>query len=137
MRKTSIFGHQFGKFWPKWAKREFFKKEIGTFFSRLQALTNCKVSEKNNERFSRNCVTNYRMNERDSLGLQRLRWETKKSDKSSFWVILGPKWPNFYHFLVKIRPIRVWQKTKNFNSIYTNHISTKCKNLKKTTYFVR
>ena len=24
----------------------FFKKELGTFFSRLQALTNCKVSEK-------------------------------------------------------------------------------------------
>ena len=32
----------------------------------LQALTNSKVSEKNNERFSRNRVTT---NERDSLGL--------------------------------------------------------------------
>ena len=53
MRKTSIFEH-FGpkrpildSFWPKWAKRDFFfKKALGTFLSRLQALTNCKVSEK-------------------------------------------------------------------------------------------
>ena len=62
MRKTSIFGH-FGPKWPifdsfgpKWPILEvfvqngqngnFFKKELGTFFSRLQALTNCKVSEK-------------------------------------------------------------------------------------------
>ena len=38
----------------------FVKKALGTFLSRLQALTNCKVSEKSNERFSRNCVTNER-----------------------------------------------------------------------------
>ena len=56
MRKTSIFGH----FGPKWAKRKFFEKALGTFFSRLQALTNCKVSEKSNEWFSRNYVTNGR-----------------------------------------------------------------------------
>ena len=61
--KTSIFGHIGPKwpilvsFWQKRAKREFFKKALGTFLSRLQALTNCKVSEKSNERFSRNCVT--------------------------------------------------------------------------------
>ena len=66
MHKTSIFGH-FGpkwpilySFWPKWAKRDFFKKALGTFFSRLQALTNCKVSGKSNERFSRNRVTDVR-----------------------------------------------------------------------------
>ena len=68
--KPSIFGHFWPKkqildsFWPKWAKREFFQKELGTFFTRLQALTNCKVSEKSNERFSRNCVTNGRTNGR-------------------------------------------------------------------------
>ena len=35
----------------------FFKKAFGTFFSRLQALNNCKVSEKSNEQFSSNSVT--------------------------------------------------------------------------------
>ena len=51
-------------FWPKWAKREFFQKVHGTFFSRLQALTNCKVSEKSNEQFPRKALrTNGRMNE--------------------------------------------------------------------------
>ena len=52
IRKTSIFGH----FGPKWQILEvfgqngqngnFFKKALGTFLSRLQALTNCKFSEK-------------------------------------------------------------------------------------------
>ena len=65
MRQNSIFAH-FGpkwpildSFWPKWAKREFFsKKALGTFLSRLQAPTNCKVSEKSNERISRKTVAN-------------------------------------------------------------------------------
>ena len=81
MRKTSIFGH-FGpkwpildSFWPNWAKRDFFfKKALGTFFLPLQALTNCKVSEKSTERFPRKSVayvrtcgrTNVRMNRRNS-----------------------------------------------------------------------
>ncbi len=73
----------------------FFKKALGTFLSRLQALTNCKVSEKSNERFSRNCVTdgrtngrtdertNGRTNGRDSLGLfSAKRRETKKNIKN-------------------------------------------------------
>ena len=62
-------------FWAKMANFEqflakmgktgiFFKKALGTFFSRLQALTNCKVSEKSNERFPRKRVTNERTNER-------------------------------------------------------------------------
>ena len=56
-KKSSIFGH-FGQKWPIldsfWPKQDiFFKKALGTFFSRLQALTNCKVSEKSNERISR------------------------------------------------------------------------------------
>ena len=67
--------------------RFFFKKALGTFLSRLQALTNCQVSEKSNERFSRNCVTDERTDERtdgrtderDSLGLfSANRRETKK-----------------------------------------------------------
>ena len=53
--------------------------------SPIHVLANCKVSEKSNERFSRNCVTDERTNgrmdgrtdRRDSLGLQRLRRETK------------------------------------------------------------
>ena len=57
-------GH-FGEFLAKMAKTvKIIKKALGTFFSRLQALTNCKVSEKINERFSRNCVTNERTDER-------------------------------------------------------------------------
>ena len=35
----------------------FSKKGLGAFFSHLQALTNSKVSEKSNERFSSNSVT--------------------------------------------------------------------------------
>ena len=52
------------------------KKRLEHFF----ALTgpNCKDSEKSNERFARNCVTNEgRTNGRYSLGLQRLCRETK------------------------------------------------------------
>ena len=67
MQKTSVFGHFWSKrtildsFWPKWAKREiFFKKAHGKFLSRLQTLTNCKVSEKSNERFSSNRLTHVR-----------------------------------------------------------------------------
>ena len=36
-----------------------------------------KFQKKSNEQFSRNCVTYERTNERDSLGLQQLRRETK------------------------------------------------------------
>ena len=60
----------FGQFLAKMGEMGFF-----------QALTNCKVSEKSNERFSSNSVTDVRTdartNERESLGLQRLRRETK------------------------------------------------------------
>ena len=83
-------------FWAFWAKMAnlgqflakmgktgiFFKKTLGKFFSHLQALTNCKVSEKSNERFSSNSVTyvstDVRTHGRESLGLQQLRRETKK-----------------------------------------------------------
>ena len=48
-------------FWAFWAKMGktgiFFKKTLGKFFPRLQALTNYKVSEKSNEPFSSNRVT--------------------------------------------------------------------------------
>ena len=48
----------FGQFLAKMGKTGiFFKKALETFFSHLQALTNCKVSEKSNERFSSNRVT--------------------------------------------------------------------------------
>ena len=84
MFKTFTFGHFEPKrpisdsFCPKWAKRVFFpKKTFGTFLSHLQALTNCTVSEKSNERFSSNSVTYGRTDVREPLGLQRLRRETK------------------------------------------------------------
>ena len=77
----------FGQFFAKMGKTGiFFKKELGTFFSHLQALTNCKVSEKSNERFSSNSATDVRTdghtNGRESLGLQRLRRETKKGQNT-------------------------------------------------------
>ena len=40
----------------------FFKKALGTYFSQLQALTNCKVSEKSNERILRYYRAKERMN---------------------------------------------------------------------------
>ena len=72
--RLPIFGH-FGPKSPILDSSDFIKKALGTFLSRLQALTGCKISEKSNERFSRNCVTDGR----DSLGLKRLRRETKKN----------------------------------------------------------
>ena len=84
----------FGQFLAKMDKTAiFFKKALETFFSHLQALTNCKVSEKSNERFSSNSVTygrtHARTHGRESLGLQRLRRETKNAWKNdifdSFW----------------------------------------------------
>ena len=47
----------FGQFLAKMGETGFFfKKALGTFFPPLQALTNCKVSEKSNERISRKAV---------------------------------------------------------------------------------
>ena len=69
MHKTFIFGHlgQKGPFWKFLAKMakmvKIIKKGLGTFFSHLQALTNCKVSEKSNERFPRKNVADERKNE--------------------------------------------------------------------------
>ena len=55
----------FDQFLAKTAKTvKIVKKALGTFFSRLQALTNCKVSEKIHERFSRKRVTDERTNGR-------------------------------------------------------------------------
>ena len=49
----------FGQFLAKMGETGFFfKKGLGTFFPPLQALTNCKVSEKSNERISRKGVAN-------------------------------------------------------------------------------
>ena len=72
--KTPIF---FDSFWAKMGKKgNFFKKSLGTFFSRLEVLQlTAKFQKKSNEQFSRNCL---RMNGRDSLGLKRIRRETKK-----------------------------------------------------------
>ena len=87
MQKTSIFWEfcakkvNFGQFLTKMGiTGNLSKKPLGTFLSGLQALTNYKVPEKNNERISRNCVTD----KRDSLSLKRLGRETKKFDKRYF-----------------------------------------------------
>ena len=53
-RHTSSQMANFGQFWPKWAKRDFFqRKRLEHLFSLLKALINCKVSEKSNERIPR------------------------------------------------------------------------------------
>ena len=65
-KKTSILGilGQNGQFWTGFGQngrnRIFFKKALGTFFPPLQALTNCKDSEKSNERILSNRVTDGR-----------------------------------------------------------------------------
>ena len=57
----NLFGPKkanFGQFLAKMGKMEFFsKKAHRTFFSHLQAETYYKISEKSNERISRNRVT--------------------------------------------------------------------------------
>ena len=62
-----------GQFWTDFGQNGrngiFFKKAFGTFFSRLKALINCKVSEKSNE------------------GIPR------KMRKTSIFGHFGPKWP--------------------------------------------
>ena len=58
---TSSQMANFAQFLTKMAKTvKIIKKVLGTFFSHLQALTNCKVSEKSNERFPRKRVTHVR-----------------------------------------------------------------------------
>ena len=78
-------------FWAKMANFGQFLAKMGIcskkrFFSRLQALTNSKVSEKSNERFSSNRVTDVRTyahtDGRESLGLQWLRRETKNGQST-------------------------------------------------------
>ena len=68
--KNSILGIlcQNGQFWTVFGQNgktgTFFKKALGTFFSRLQALTMRKVSEKSNERFPRKSIPHVRTYER-------------------------------------------------------------------------
>ena len=105
----------FGQFLAKMGKTGiFFKKALGTFFSHLQALTNCKVSEKSNERFSSNSVTyvrtrvrtHGRTHGRESLGLQRLRRETKNQTIPMNQSEEKLRKPHFLAFLRGLRGIR-------------------------------
>ena len=55
----------FGQFLAKMGETGFFfKKALGTFFLPLQALTNCKVSEKSNEGIPRKRAANGHTDER-------------------------------------------------------------------------
>ena len=63
-----------GQFWTVFGQNGqngiFFQKSAWSIFPPLQALTNCKVSEKSNERIPRNRVADERKNERtDERGL--------------------------------------------------------------------
>ena len=70
MQKPPFLGilGQNGQFWTVFGQNgqngKFFQKSAWKIFSRLQALTNCKVSEKSNEEFSRNCVIYEQTDER-------------------------------------------------------------------------
>ena len=71
----------------KWEKRDFFKKALGTFISRLQSLTNCKVSEKSNEGNLRKRVTNGRTNgqtDRRGLNSRFLRILRRSNNMATF-----------------------------------------------------
>ena len=68
-------GH-FGQFLAKTVK--IIKKALGTFFSHLQALTNCKVSEKSNERFPRKNVTDARTQERTAVHKRILKTQNDR-----------------------------------------------------------
>ena len=96
---------QFWKFLAKMGKTGiFFRKALGTFFSRLQALTNCKLSEKSNVRFSSNRVT-YRRTERQTRILRSPKDFVERPNmlktpifgrlgqKCRFWTIFGKKGP--------------------------------------------
>ena len=88
-RKTSIFGHFRPKrpILAKMAKMvKIIKKALGTFLSRLTALTNCKVSELMNGFREKALRMDARMYERTDVrtGLQRLRRETKNKKIKCF-----------------------------------------------------
>ena len=81
-----------GKFLAKMAKKvKIIKNGLRTFFSHLQALTMCKVSEKSNERFPRKRVTDERTYARTYVRTRPLRSqttvgrETNKVGKTSFF----------------------------------------------------
>ena len=57
----------------------FSKKRLEHFLSPIHVLP--KFQKKSNERFLRNFVTDGQTDGRDSLGLQRLRQETKKQTR--------------------------------------------------------
>ena len=91
-----------------------FSKKLGTYFSRLQALTNCKVSERSNEWFPRNCVTDGRTNERTwflrspttSSRDQKKMWKPPFLDilgqKGQIWTVFFlPKWTKRWKLLNK------------------------------------
>ena len=84
-----------GPFWTVFGQNGrnmiFFKKEFGTFFPPLQALTNCKVSEKSNERISRYFRTDGRTNGRtdeQELNSRFLRINIRRTNKD-FYFFLG------------------------------------------------
>ena len=76
--KPPFFGilGQEGQFWTVLGQNGrngiFFKKALGTFLSRLQALTNCKVSEKSNEGIPRKRVAHGQTDKRTNGRTDRL-----------------------------------------------------------------
>ena len=76
---------QKGPFWTVFGQNgktvKIIKKALGTFFSHLQALTKCKVSEKSNERFPRKSVTDGRTYATPKVSNDQLV-ERPKSDNS-------------------------------------------------------
>ena len=96
---TSSQMANFDQFLAKMAKMvkmvKIIKKALGTSFSRWQALTNCKVSEKSNERFPRKRVTYVRTDKRTDATPKVSTTSWSRNQK-----------PHFLAFLRGLRGIR-------------------------------
>ena len=89
VEKPPFFCH-FKRIKGDYRRLRFKKNPLGTFLSPIHVLPNCKVSEKSNEQFLRNCVTGGCTNGRMKGRTRFLRSQTTSSRdyKTSFLVIL-------------------------------------------------
>ena len=134
MPKTSIlviFGQK-GPFWTVFGQNgqngENYQKSAWNIFSHLQALTNCKISEKSNERFPRKIVAYERTYGRTNGQTRLLRSQrpvgretkTPHLTEMSFLFILGEKFtffpyePHYESLLPTLRKILKFLKWRFF-----------------------
>ena len=108
-----------GQFWTVFGQNgqngNFFQKSAWNIFSHLQALTNCKVSEKSNERFSSNSVTYGQTHVCTHERTRILRSPTTSSrDQKKFSPAYSrDKWPNLGQFWSKRAIFGIFEKSAN------------------------